>query len=266
VASRADALAAPPATGVPARPTLPTGTPARPSSSLPGSIRAALSDLYYHSWRLVPANLVWSLAAFAVLIAFVVSPYGVVAIPLLAVPTAGLFRMTDRITRGEAVSFWDSVGAWRRELGSTLAFGSVLALLGLVLSVNLVSGILANGVFGWAFATLAFWGLVATWLFAWAAWPLLADPWRAAWPARERLRLAGYLLLAHPMRLAALGVFLLVLLVGSTVAIVAILTVSVAIASLIASRFILPAADRLDDRLGFAARRSLPEAGPVDPD
>lgn len=258
MASRAEALAA-------ATPAGEAGEGGRPSASLAGSIRAALSDLYYHSWRLVPANVVWSVAALAVLVAFVVSPYGVVAVPLLAVPTAGLFRMTDRIARGEAVSFWDSVGAWRRELGTTLAFGCALGLLGLVLSVNLVSGILADGIVGWAFATLAFWGLVGAWLFAWTAWPLLADPWRESWPARERLRLAAYLLLAHPVRLAGLGLFLLVLLVASTVAIVAILTVSIAIASLIASRFILPAADRLDDRLGFAARRSLPEPGPVDP-
>jgi hypothetical protein len=237
---------------------------AGPAASLPGAIRTALSDLYYHSWRLVPANVVWSVVAIVVLVVLVVSPYGVVAMPFLAVPTAGLFRMTDRIARGGPVSFWDSVAGWRHELGTTLAFGAALGLLGLVLTVNLVSGILADGVLGWGFATLAFWGLAGTWLFAWAAWPLLADPWRAAWPARERLRLAGYLLLAHPVRLAALGLFLLVLLVASAVAIVALLTVSVAIASLIASRFVLPAADRLDARLAFAARRSLPAADPPD--
>jgi hypothetical protein len=254
VASRAEAFVAAPA----------GNDVAGPAASLPGAIRTALSDLYYHSWRLVPANVVWSVVAIVVLVVLVVSPYGVVAVPFLAVPTAGLFRMTDRIARGGPVSFWDSIAGWRQELGTTLAFGGALGLLGLVLTVNLVSGILADGVLGWGFATLAFWGLAGTWLFAWAAWPLLADPWRAAWPARERLRLAGYLLLAHPVRLAALGLFLLVLLVASAVAIVALLTVSVAIASLIASRFVLPAADRLDARLAFAARRSLPAADPPD--
>jgi hypothetical protein len=253
VASRADAVSAPR-----------SALDDRRAGSLPGAIRTALSDLYYHSWRLVPANLVWSVVAIAVLVALVASPYGVVAVPFLAVPTLGLFRMTDRIARGRAVSFWDSVTGWRHELWTTLAFGGALGLLGLVLTVNLVSGILADSLLGWGFATLAFWGLIGTWLFAWAAWPLLADPWRAAWPARERLRLAGYLLLAHPVRLAGLGVFLLVLLVASAVAIVALLTVSVAIASLIASRFVLPAADRLDARLAFAARRSLQPAGPPD--
>ena len=252
--SRADVAAAP------APPMLDVG---RPAASLRGAVRTALSDLYYHSWRLVPANLVWSVVAVAVLVALVVSPYGVVAVPFLAVPTAGLFVMTGRITRGGAVSFWDGVAAWRHELGTTLAFGGGLGLLALVLSVNLVSGILAEGVLGWAFATLAFWGLLGTWLYAWAAWPILTDPWRSAWPARERLRLAGYLVLAHPVRLAGLGLFLLALLVASAVAIVALLTVSVAIASLIASRFVLPAADRLDVRLGFAARRSLP--APAEP-
>jgi len=252
VASRADALGPPAA----------TVADERPAPSLRRATRGALSDLYYHSWRLVPANLVWSIVATAVLVALVVSPYGVAVVPLAAVPTAGLFRMTGRIARGGPVSFWDSVAAWRQELGTTVAFGGALGLLALVLSVNLVSGILEEGILGWAFATLAFWGLLVTWLYAWAAWPLLGDPWRSTWPTRERLRLAGYLVLAHPVRLAALGVFLLVLLVASAVAIVALLTVSLAIAALIASRFVLPAADRLDARLGFATRRSLPAASP----
>jgi hypothetical protein len=251
VASRADAIAP---RDVPA-----PDAPAAPSLGV--TLRAALSDLYFHSWRLVPANIVWSLVAIATLGFAVFAPIGLVGIAILAVPTAGLFRMAAAIARGESVSFWDSVAAWRRGVAGTLALGAALGVTTTVLIVNLVTGILAETVLGWGFATLAFWGLVALWLLAWTVWPVLADPWRASWPARERIRLAGYLVLAHPVRIGALGLILAIFLVASTIAIVALLTVSVAIAALVATRYVLPAADRLDARIGFARARGLPEAG-----
>jgi hypothetical protein len=237
--------------------------PAGASASLAGSVRAALSDLYFHSWRLVPANIVWSVVAIPTLVVTILAPIGLLGIAILAVPTAGIFRMTAEIARGEAVSFWDSLGAWRHGVGTTLALGAAIGVTAIVLVVNLVAGILAESVIGWAFATLAFWGLVALWLLAWTIWPILADPWRTTWPAKERIRLAGYLLLAHPVRVAALGLFLAVLLVASAVAVVALLTVSVAIAALVATRYVLPAADRLDDRLGFAIAHGVAEARPA---
>jgi uncharacterized membrane protein YesL len=233
-----------------------------PAPSLRRAIRAGLSDLYFHSWRLVPANIVWSAVMVVVLLVSILAPIGLVFVSILAIPTAGLFRMATRIARGEAVSFWDAAAAWRRDVGSTLLLGGAFALVAVVLTVNLVSGILDQSLGGWAFATLAFWGLVAAWLVAWTAWPVLCDPWRSAWPVRARLQLAGLLVLAHPVRIAVLGIFLLVLLVASSVAIVAILTVSVALATVVAARFVLPAADRLDAQLGFGVKRGL-VAGPT---
>ena len=232
--------------------------PAGPATlSLGGSARAALSDLYFHSWRLVPANVVWSVVTIAILVALVVSPLAVVLVPVLALPTAGIFRMTARIARGEAVSFWDAIAAWRTETMAELALGAGLFGAAAVFGVNVASGIVLGSMVGWAFATLAFWGLVATGLMAWVAWPLLADPRRAAWPARRRLQLAGLLVLAHPVRLAVLGIALAVFLAASLVALVALITISVVVAALIATRVVLPAADRLDARLGFGATRGL---------
>jgi hypothetical protein len=91
---------------------------------------------------------------------------------------------------------------------------------------------------------------------------------RLAAPRRSAARqLAGLLVLAHPVRLAVLGVALAIFLLASTIAIVALVTVSVVVAALIATRLVLPAADRLDERLRFAATRGLPlaeeEAGPA---
>lgn len=225
--------------------------------SLRRALRAALSDLYFHSWRLVPANIVWSAVMIVALLASILAPIGLLLLTFLAIPTAGLFRMAARIARAEPVSFWDAASAWRHDLRSTLLVGGAFVLLAVVLSVNLVSGILAQSFAGWAFATLAFWGLVAVWLIAWAAWPLVCDPWRATWPLRDRLRLAVLLVIAHPIRLAVLGAVLLALLIASSVAIVAILTVSVAIAAVLDARFVLAAADRLDAQLGYGEQRRL---------
>jgi hypothetical protein len=224
------------------------------------AIREGLGDLYYHSWRLVPGNVLWSFTALAILLAVVVSPLGLAALPVLAIPTAGLFRMTTRVARGESVSFWDAAAAWRTELGGTLVLGAGLAVVAVVLGTNVVTGLASGTPLGWALATLALWGLVAAWLFAWTAWPIVTDPWRAGWPFRERVRLASVLLLAHPIRIAALGVALALFLGISTVAFVALLMVSVAVAALVAARYILPAADRLDRQIGMARERGLPEA------
>jgi hypothetical protein len=229
----------------------------RRGPSLAGAFRAALTDLYFHSWRLLPANVVWSVTAIAVLVAVILSPLAVAFLPVLAIPTAGLFRMTTRIARGDAVSFWDGASAWRTELPATLLLGAGLVFATLVLGVNVVTGLGSGTPLGWALATLAFWGIAAAWLFAWTAWPIAEDPRRATWPIRERLQLAATLVLAHPVRVGALGVALAVFLAASTVAVVALLMVSVAIAALVAARYVLPAADRLDDQLGFAHTRGL---------
>jgi len=257
VASRADAIEAGPGAGL--------DLPAAPS--LGSTIRAALADLYYHSWRLVPANVVWAVTAIAVLVLAILTPLGLPAMPLLALPTAGLFRMATRIARGRSVSFWDAADAWRTDLGGTLALGVGLVVAAVVLTTNLVGGIVTGTLVGWAFATLAFWGLVGAWLLAWVAWPVLEDPARSGWPVGDRLQLAGLLVLAHPVRIGLLAVGLAIFLAASLVAIVALLTVSVAVAAVVAARYVLPAADRLDARLGFAAGRGLLaaiEAQPLD--
>jgi hypothetical protein len=220
-------------------------------------VREALSDLYYHSWRLVPANLVWAVTAVVAVVVAIFVPLGILALAVVALPTAGLFRMSTRIARGRAVSFRDAMDAWHREVGASLVLGGGLAAVAILLGANVWTGLVAGTALGWAFATLALWGLVAAWLLAWTAWPILTDPARERWPARERVHLAGLLVLAHPVRLGGLGIGLLLLLVASLIATVALVTVAAAFAALVAARFVLPAADRLDTRLAFAAARGL---------
>ena len=217
--------------------------------SLGGAVRLALTDAYYHSWRLVPTNIVW--AALAVVLATLawLSPIGIILLPLLALPTAGIFRVTTRIVRGEAVSFWDAIDAWRADVGSTLLIGFAAVATVIVLGANTVTGLESASPVGWALATLAAWGLLALWLMAWTVWPIVADPRRAGTPLRDRLRLAALLVLAHPVRIGAMAAALALFLALSAVAIVAFVSVSVALAALVACRYVLPAADRLELRL-----------------
>jgi uncharacterized membrane protein YesL len=234
---------------------VPTTLPEPPS--LRSALRAALTDFYFHSWRLLPANVLWTAVLLILVGLAILMPPLLILLPLAALPLAGIFRIATRIVRGRSVSFWDGMSAWRGEIRPALLLGAGLLVATTVLGFNLVSGILSDTLPGWAFATLAFWGLVGTWLFAWVAWPILLDPDRATQTVRARLRLAALLVLAHPVRVGALGLVLAVLLVVSTIAIVALVTVSVGFSALVASRYVLPAADRLESRLAGRALETL---------
>ena len=233
------------------------GLPTPPT--LRGAITAALHDAYFHSWRLLPANIVWAVAAIAILVANVMTPLALVLLPVLALPTAGLFRVATRIARGEAVSFWDAIDAWRVDVRATLVVGACFSAAVLVLTANVVLGLGGSSPFGWGLATIAAWGIVGLALYAWTLWPILVDPRRVAEPARERARLAALLVLAHPIRIGALALVLGAFLAASTVAIVALVTISVALAALVATRYVLPAADRLEATLDAARSASALE-------
>jgi MFS family permease len=217
---------------------------------LGSAVRGALQDAYFHSWRLLPANVLWAVVAVALATAALVVPAAVLLLPLLALPTAGMFRVTTRIVRGGTVTFWDAIDAWRIEVRSTLAIGGLVVASGLVLTANVFLGLDGASPLGWALATLAAWGLVALWLLLWTLWPILTDPDRAGQPVRDRARLAALLVLAHPIRIGALALVLAVFLAASTVAIVALVSTSASLAALVASHVVLPAADRLEAKLG----------------
>jgi len=215
-------------------------------------VRAALSDYYFNSMRLVPANIVWGFCLALIVLVGLVSPLlSLVLLPLLALPTAAVFRMAARIVRGEpGVGLHDIVWPYRHAPGRWLLVGVVVVAAALVLGTNAVVGLGGGEPAGWAVATLAGWGLVMLWCGALVGWPLLVDPSRSAMPLSERLRLAGSLLLAHPVRFAGLGLAMAVVVAVSFVLTAAILTISVAFVALVACRSVYPAADRLDPVLG----------------
>ncbi|MGI8872427.1 MAG: hypothetical protein ACR2KI_07505 [Candidatus Limnocylindria bacterium] len=229
----------------------------RPDQGRPGSgrlprlgevTRAAAVDFYFNSWRLVPANALWGAGALGLLAVASVWPLGALLLaPLLAFPTVGIFAIAATIARGEPASFSDAVAVWRERAGATLLAGIAFVLVVLVLGSNLVRGALSGAPPGWALATLAAWGLVATWLLALAGWPLLVDPRSQGRGLIAAVSLAGRLLLVFPGPLAALGAFALAVVVLSTVLLPALLTISVSYLALVACRYLLPAADRIGE-------------------
>ena len=225
------------------------------------AFRAAATDFYYQSLRLVPANVAWGAGVLAVLaIAFWLSPFlALVAAPLLCLPLVGVTRLAAQIVRGDDVVLSDVATALRSYALPALVSGIVFELATIVIATNVIGGISSGGPIGWAFATLAAWGLAALWIVGLAFWPLLVDPAREATPIAARARLAGLVVLARPARFACLGAALAGVTLVSAVAFAALLSVSVAFIALVASRVTLPAADELEARLV----RSAPTPGTI---
>jgi hypothetical protein len=219
------------------------------------AVRAASVDFYYQSLRLVPANVAWGAGVLAVLaVAMWLSPtLALVAAPLLGLPFVGIARVTAQIVRGEDVVLSDVATAIRSYAMPALVAGIVTVVAGCVFATNVVGGIAGGGPIGWAFATLAAWGLAALWIAGIAFWPLLVDPVRETIPVAARARLAGLVVVANPVRFAILGAVLAAVTIVSAVAFAALLSVSVAFVSLVATRVTLSAADALDARLVTAA-------------
>jgi hypothetical protein len=227
-----------------------------PAPSLGRAIRAGATDLFFNSWRVVPANLlvafclalvVWALLSLGGLVA------AVVAVPV-ALPIAGLFRLGAMATRARDVNFSDVFDPGVESPRPILLAGAGFSFATLVLGTNLITGIVLGGIVPWVVATAAFWALLALVAFGFVFWPIAVDPERAAVRWRDRARLAGLLLLAHPARVAALAAVLIVVLAISTVAFAALATVSLGFAALVSCRYVLPAADRLEARIGGLGR------------
>ena len=226
---------------------------AAPTSASPqrvgAAIRAAFTDYYFNSMRLVPANVVWGAGLVAIVVVGLAWPLGgLLLLPLLALPTAGIFRLAGGIVRVAPDPGWrDVVWPYRHAAGPSLALGGGVVAATVVLGTNLVAGIGGMGdLVGWALATLAGWGLVAVWSTALVAWPLVADPARDGQPLLRRLRLAVALLLVNPVRIGALAIVVAITTAISTILTAALLTISVAFVALVACRIVYPLADHLE--------------------
>lgn len=213
------------------------------------SVRAAASDFFFNSWRLVPANVIWGLGLILVVLLLYAWPLGaLIALILLALPAAGIYRLAALIVRDQPVAFSDALSAWRQFLRPTLVIGAALVGITTVLTVNLVVGLTSTDPIAWAVGTLAAWGLLATWTVALLVWPLIVDPLRDGQPLVQRLQLASTLLLLAPLRVASLLLVMSAVFVVSAILFAALLTVSIAFIALVTTRYVLPAADRIEGR------------------
>jgi hypothetical protein len=221
----------------------------RPSSpGIAASFRAAATDFYYQSIRLVPANLLWG-GSFVLWLVVAVATGPLVTLltaPLVAVPYVALARLAALTVRGRDVVLSDVTDAIRRFGLPALVAGALAALAAAILASNAFLGANLGGPAGWVLTTLAATGLIVLWVFGVPFWVLLVDPDREDVPVRARARLAALLVVAAPGRLFWLAFLLAALLLVSTVAFVALLTIAPAYASLVAARYTLPLADRLE--------------------
>ena len=197
----------------------------------------------------MPANIIWG----AVLLGTIGLLYVSIPVALLVFlfvlpfPTAGMFRLSALIVRGEPSALSDAL-AWRsfgrRALGAGLLIGGSSVVLGF----NIALGISSFDPLGWAAATAAFWGLVLLWMVAASVWPLLFDPLRGDESATSLVKLALIVALVKPVRYLVLVGILGVVLIVSTVLAVALLTISAAFFALAMSFYAIHAADRIEQR------------------
>jgi hypothetical protein len=217
--------------------------------SLGGALRTSLRDFYFNSWRLAPANLLWGLLLVAALIASPTSLLGLVLLAGLSVPTAGIYRMTALIARGEPAFFSDFVDGMRRFGPTAALLALAAAVLAFVFTTNVLVGIGAENPLGWLVSAGALWGLVGLAMLLTAAWPLLVDPEREDRGLRGRLTLAGLVVIGRPLRVLALAGVVAVVLAVSTLLFALLAMVSVAYIALVSCRYVLPLSDELEARL-----------------
>jgi uncharacterized membrane protein YesL len=159
-----------------------------------------------------------------------------------------MHRIAALIVRGDSVGFADFLSGMRRYFLPALGLGTVAWLLALVFTANAFIGLQQDNVVGWLFSAFALYGDVGLVMYVVAAWPILVDPLREELPVRRRLWLAAAVILTRPVRMLMLTAVIVALLLASTLLFAALLTISVAYVSLVATRYVLPAADRLEGR------------------
>jgi hypothetical protein len=201
------------------------------------SLRAALADTYRCSLRLLVLNSLLSAVALAIVLAASYSPAALALVPLAGAPAAALMHCAIRLARTEELAFADALEGLRLHWRRGLALGAVLGA-GLALAVLAIRFYADAGRSAWPVAALCSYLLALFCVYQLALWPLaLAEPRIGL---REAVREAGLTLLRRPLAALGLGLALLVVNVLGAVAIMPLLTLTVAYSFLAAAHFALP--------------------------
>jgi hypothetical protein len=213
------------------------------------ALRTSLTEFYFNSWRLAPANVLWGVVLLVALFAGPATIVGASLLILLALPTVGIYRMAALIARGRPAGFADFVDGIRRFWLPAIAIAVLGAALVLVFATNVATGFHAEHPVGWFLSAMALWGLVGLAMLLIALWPLLVDPEREERSARQRLLLGGLAVIGRPVRLLVLTVIVAVLLTISTVLFALLIMVAIAYVALVSAHVVLPMVDELETRL-----------------
>ena len=217
--------------------------------SIRSALRDSLTDFYFNSWRLVPANLIWAVGFVVLALVAAGYPPALLLAGVVAIPLVGLHRMAALIARGEPAAFSDFFGGMRTYGLTALAIGSGATIVAAVLVTNALLGFESGGPIGWFLGVSALYGLAGLAIYLVALWPILVDPQHESASLRRRLALAGVVAIGRPMRAVGLAVVVAGLLGLSVVLFAAIVLVSVAYTCLVSARVVLPTVDALEARL-----------------
>lgn len=213
------------------------------------ALRTSLTQFYFNSWRLAPANVLWGVLLLLALFAGPATIVGALLLVLLALPTVGIYRMAALIARGRPAAFGDFLDGIRRWWLPAIATGVFGAALALVFATNVALGFHADNPIGWFVSAMALWGLVGLAMLLIALWPLLVDPEREDRSARQRVLLSGLAVIGRPVRLLVLTILVAVLLAISTVLFALLMMVAIAYVALVSAHVVLPLVDELEARL-----------------
>lgn len=171
---------------------------------LGAAIVGSLGLVLEHAFPLVAVNLAWGLMVAAFLFVVVGVPVLLLALPILALPTAAMTRLAVSAVRAGI----PTLAMARDELGRLplrkLAIAAVqLLVLGISVSNLGLAGEI-GGVLGAMSAGVAVYALIASGILATAVWPVVCDPIRAG-PLREQLRLGLAISLRRPVQLGILA-------------------------------------------------------------
>jgi hypothetical protein len=203
------------------------------------ALRAALADGYRQSWRLALLNTAIGVVLLATAAA---AAYALPAVllALAAGPlTAALGHCAVVVARTGDLAWADALEGLRANWRRGLALGAFC-------SATTGLGVLAIWFYShrglWLLVAFAAYLLAMVWLWQLVAWPLAAaDPGR---PLRDVLGAAGRQLLARPRSALALGAVLLALNLVGAVAVIPLLTLTLAYSFLAAAHFALPPTPR----------------------
>jgi len=204
--------------------------------------------------RLLAANILWGVALIIVLvISTMTSPLLTIPVAiLLAIPTAGVFRLAAVIARNQPAALGDALQAMRTHLLPALAVGALVIGSLAVLGFNFVIGLISGDPVLLLIGTMAGWGLLLLFIGTSAFWPLLMDPFRQGEPLKKRIWLALAVVFHAPLRYLGLTLVTGAILIVSTIAFAALLSISLAFVAVLLCRYVLPTADRLEGRATFA--------------